>query len=304
MKKLFKNNIKFIFGFILGLIIAGTTAFAVSNVSDSREIVFDNTGTSLQATNLEDAISELVTKVDDINCRIINIYSAPNDTIYYYKNGERVDLCTTDSSGRAVVASLPQNTTYYSSIAKDPNNLSNPYSKNISLPNNENDAYLMPSSGDAMVYWYGYKGSAFLSNVYNSFSWRSGTTNATATVTFNTNSILFQIFQPYEGNGTHTQQVMLTGTVDLSGYTHAKSIVSLSHSQTARAIITSGSPTTYPTVSFGTTPATTAYDSSLSSGLYDVDISSISSGNIGYMQYCNGTQNVRYNMTLSASWLE
>ena len=301
IKKVLKSRIFF---FMLGVLLTGGAVFAVSTISDSSEIIFNNTGTSLQSTNVEDAISELASKVDDNVCRIINLYSAPNDTIYYYKNNERIDLCTTDNSGRAVIASMPQNTTYYSSIAKDPTNLSDPYSKNITLSSNDSDVYLMPSSGDAMIYWYGYKGAAFLSNVYNSFSWRNTATNATTTVTFNDNNILFQIFQPYEGNGTHTQQVMITGTLDLSTYSHAKSIVSLSHNQSARAIITAGAPTTYPTVSFGTTPSTTAYDASLSSNIYDIDISSVSSGNIGYMQYCNGTQNVRYNMTLSASWLE
>ena len=304
MKGLLKSNIKFIIGFVFGAIIFGSLcAYAVSVASN--DVTYDNTNSGSSATTVKAAIDDLYDKVDGSNCKIINIYSATNDTIYYYDNGVKKDLCTTDASGRAVIASLPKNNiTLYSTIAKDPSNLSNPYSKSVSFSDSTSNIYLMPSDGEAMIYWYGYKGSNFISNIDNSFSWRNSATNATINATYRSDNINFTIVQPYTGSGTHVQQAMITGTIDLSSYSHAKSVVNLSHSQAAREIVTSGARTTYPTISWVTTAATTAYDNTLSSGIYDVDISSISSGNIGYMQYCDGAQTVTYSMTLYASWLE
>lgn len=58
INKMIKSRIFF---FMLGAIIfSSVTAFAVSTIiEDSSEIVFDNTNTSLQATNVEAALSEL-----------------------------------------------------------------------------------------------------------------------------------------------------------------------------------------------------------------------------------------------------
>ena len=52
------------FFFILGIILASTTAFAVSTIiEDSSEITFNNTGTTLTSTTVEDALIELNNKV-------------------------------------------------------------------------------------------------------------------------------------------------------------------------------------------------------------------------------------------------
>ena len=61
--KLLKNNIKLIVGFILGIIISSGVVYAVSTISDSSEITFDNTGTALSSTNVESALTELATKI-------------------------------------------------------------------------------------------------------------------------------------------------------------------------------------------------------------------------------------------------
>ena len=60
MKKIFKNPI---FTFILGLIVAGRTVYAVSTIQDSSEIAFDNSGTTLESTTVENALKELSSKV-------------------------------------------------------------------------------------------------------------------------------------------------------------------------------------------------------------------------------------------------
>ena len=64
-----KNNV---IGFILGLVIAGSIGvYAVSTISDSSEVSFDNTGTTLVSTNVKDALIELYGKVSNNNAEIV-----------------------------------------------------------------------------------------------------------------------------------------------------------------------------------------------------------------------------------------
>ena len=294
MKRMLKSRIFF---FILGAIVFSSITTVALSVA-SKDVTYND-------TNVESAINDLYSRVKGGRFNVITIYSASNDTIYYYDNDKKVELCTTDRYGNGLCPIPPKNNiTLYSNIAKDPNNLSNPYSKNVTINNSTIEIYLMPSNGEAMIYWYGYRGKHFLDNVDNRYTWRNDAANASTFVTFNSNNLVFKIYQPYTGGHTHIEQTTITDTMNLSKYSHAKSIASLSHNQSARQIITSGDTTANPTITWGTTPSTIASDTSLTNNIYDVDISEISSGNIGYMQYCNGTQNVNYLMTISASWLE
>lgn len=94
------------------------------------------------------------------------IHSAANDTIHMMKNGSPVVLTTTDSNGVGTLdfTQFDDGVTYtlYSSVAKDPNNLSNDYSKNIRITKNKygctTEAYLMPDPVKTL-YWYGYIGT-------------------------------------------------------------------------------------------------------------------------------------------------
>lgn len=92
------------------------------------------------------------------------IHSAANDTIYMMKDGSEVVLTTTDSNGVGTLdfTQFDDGVTYtlYSSVAKDPNNLSNDYSKNIRITKSKygctTEAYLMPDPVKTL-YWYGYE---------------------------------------------------------------------------------------------------------------------------------------------------
>lgn len=91
----------------------------------------------------------------DVTEGLIDVYSAASDTVYYMDNGSPVTVCTTDASGHGTVSksNLPNGTyTLYSSVAKDPNNLSNDYSKSITITDSTNEIYVMP---DNAYYWYG-----------------------------------------------------------------------------------------------------------------------------------------------------
>lgn len=84
-------------------------------------------------------------------------HSAANDTIYYMENGSPVILATTDANGKAYVdkSNLPEEgwKTLYSTVAKNPNNLSEDYSKVIHFSEDLSEVYVMP---DGALYWYGW----------------------------------------------------------------------------------------------------------------------------------------------------
>ena len=82
------------------------------------------------------------------------LYSAAVDEVYYYdSNNNKQIIGTTDTTGKLENIFVPNNVTLYSTVAKDPTNLSNPYSKTFNTISNE--VYLMPDGN--ILYWYGYK---------------------------------------------------------------------------------------------------------------------------------------------------
>ena len=66
MKKFLKNNIEFIFGLIIGIIITGTCVYA-SNIFAANQVSYDNSNVAIQkndvnVTNVQDAIETLYEK--------------------------------------------------------------------------------------------------------------------------------------------------------------------------------------------------------------------------------------------------
>ena len=110
------------------------------------------------------------------------------------KDGSPVVLTTTDSNGVGTLdfTQFDDGVTYtlYSSVAKDPNNLSNDYSKNIRITKNKygctTEAYLIPDPVKTL-YWYGYMDpDAEIMSTSN--GWTNGNYNF-PNPTFNTNDI-------------------------------------------------------------------------------------------------------------------
>ena len=87
-----------------------------------------------------------------------NFFSAANDTVYYEDaGGTQVILAYTDKYGEAIVdfSLLPEGDyTLYSSVAKNPDDLTQPYSKTVHIQPGLRNLYFMP---DYTLYWYGYK---------------------------------------------------------------------------------------------------------------------------------------------------
>lgn len=86
------------------------------------------------------------------------IHSAAYDTVYYYDaNSVERQLCVTDENGIGTVdwSELePGIYTFYSSVAKNPDNLTEEYSRTVKITRTTTEIYLMPENA---LYWYGYE---------------------------------------------------------------------------------------------------------------------------------------------------
>jgi len=81
------------------------------------------------------------------------LYSAAVDEVYYYdSNNNKQIIGTTDTTGKLENVFIPNNVTLYSTVAKNPSDLSNAYNETFNTIGNE--TYLMPEGN--VVYWYGY----------------------------------------------------------------------------------------------------------------------------------------------------
>lgn len=107
--------------------------------------------------------------------RSITVHSAANDTIYYLgENNVHIPFAKTDETGTASVdlGLIPQGTyTLYSSVAKDPDNLSNPYSKTVTIGPDTKSVKVMP---DGAIYWYGWRKCDFLNTGYADWGMNNG----------------------------------------------------------------------------------------------------------------------------------
>lgn len=118
-----------------------------------------------------------------------NVFSAANDEIYYFdENDIQQTLCTTNAEGKGYfdLTSLPEGEyTFYSSVAKDPSNLSNDYSKTVQISHASEELRLLPDNV-RLLYWFGYD-SGDIEIATTSNGWTESDSNGTTT--YNTNNI-------------------------------------------------------------------------------------------------------------------
>lgn len=122
----------------------------------------------------------------------VDIYSAASDTLSY-TDDNGAQTVTTDATGKAAGVSITitqpsvgvdPTITFTSSIAKNPNNLSNNYSRSITITEGTSEIYVMP---DHALYWYGYNGGVEAES--NAAGWTVASSYPFIAPTFNTNSI-------------------------------------------------------------------------------------------------------------------
>ena len=278
----------------------GTTTLTGTCPSASPyEVTFElpNTGTwtvsgTISGHTYSDSV--LVNEFDaDLTDNIdiaVDVYSAANDTISYVGVDGQTHTITTDSTGHAnaqiVIKATGSSITFTSSVAKDPNNLSNAYKKSITLYSNTTNVYVMPN---LCAYWYGWNSSNIIAvNGYDSRYPDYSSRHKAPTLTKNTNSFYCTLGNDYEGEGYVLTNYSLTG---LNG-------------KLAKAIKTDGSSGQYKSVNVvgaylssgnayktylgnATTPETIAVDSAM----------------IGIKLH-SGLANGNVNTTVKALWAE
>lgn len=155
----------------------------------------------------------------------VSVYSAANDTIYYIENGVQRTLCQTDAYGKALNVPINIGTsgkTYelISTIAKDPTNLSNPYSKVVSVNGATTDIILMPNNA---AYWYGYVNTTLTGGIEGELLGRSNQTPATfnCVATKDTNKLVLE-----DNNTTEAYGIAFVShnLIDVTSYSAVKAI--------------------------------------------------------------------------------
>ena len=123
--------------------------------------------------------------------KTITVYSAASDTVSF-TDATGAKTVTTDTSGRGSVAItfIPPSAsiTFTSRVAKNPNNLSQAYSKTITIDSNTTSIYVMPNK---TLYWWGYVGNA--EDCTSANGWSYGGSGITMSApTHNTDNIYFE----------------------------------------------------------------------------------------------------------------
>ena len=111
--------------------------------------------------------------------------SAANDVLYILDGSRQIPIAITNAEGKSYDPMLAPGTyTIYSSVAKDPNNLSNPYSKTVTITADTVTVPIMPNN---TLYWYGFM-SDDAEDMINANGWNRPGCTFTAP-TYDTNNI-------------------------------------------------------------------------------------------------------------------
>lgn len=127
--------------------------------------------------------------------RTVTIHSAKEDTISYTDIDGATQTITFASGATSkevtiAIKASGSSITFTSSVAKNPNNLSQDYSKTFTITTSTTDIYLMPDAVKTL-YWWGYESSE-LEDMSTANGWATGITPFTfGTPTRNTNYIDF-----------------------------------------------------------------------------------------------------------------
>lgn len=143
----------------------------------------------------------------------VNFYSAANDTVSYVGPVDnQTHTIVTDSNGHAdAVITIPHSATatitFTSSVAKNPNSLSDFYSDSKTITTATTDVYLMPGDGSKTLYWYGYIGDN-CETLSSENGWSGA--NPFTPPTYNTNDI----YMP--GDGTYARGIGVKNSITIT----------------------------------------------------------------------------------------
>ena len=219
--------------------------------------------------------------------KTITIYGAKEDYITYTDaTGSKVCQFASGETSKSVsITFIPpsQSITFTSTVAKDPNNLSQNYSKAITITESTTAIYVMP---DGALYWWGY------GEIYQ-------TSTAWGTLTENTNDISFT------GSGTsstRSRPFNITTFRDVTNYSKCKMYANVSKT---------GSGST-PRLDWGTTTTPPISNDNAQqnltslNGVTEVDISSYADNRCAafFPWAVAGTSGSTLTFTIYAVWYE
>lgn len=149
--------------------------WTISGVVSGQTIT---TGVSIPTT------AELIAYVQ----KTITIYSAKEDTITYTDvyGDTQTEVFASGQTSKQITVDIDvsgSSITFTSGVAKDPSNLSNAYSKTVTIDSNTTEVYIMP---DNTLYWWGYMSNECESMISGNGWNRSGYTFSAPT--YSTNS--------------------------------------------------------------------------------------------------------------------
>lgn len=179
-----------------GSTVVGTTAFSAQGsasytVHETGTYTCECEGYSGSATVSAETTYNVTINTVETYHLTVDIYSAASDTLSY-TDDNGAQTVTTDSTGKATGVSITitqpsvgvdPTITFTSSVAKDPDNLSNDYSKSVTVTDGTSEIYVMP---DNALYWWGYRGN--IEDVTTANGWSDSRTLVSPT--YSTNSVV------------------------------------------------------------------------------------------------------------------
>lgn len=232
----------------------------------------------------------------DVTENLIDIYSAAGDTVTITPQSGSAITCVTDSTGHGTVAKndMPAGTyTLSSIIAKDPSNLSNDYTKTVTITEGTSEVYFMPDG--EVLYWYGYKPNEFVAYAYKA----SGVSQGVNAPTISQSGTDLRIAQAQKADyprGIATTNVLY----DVTNYTQIKAIGKTNaHSLVGVPQLTSAIQNNYTVTS---TSGVNYSSDNVYECVYSTPNSGVTQGYVLINVNCGSTAVVALN--LSALWLE
>ena len=150
-----------------GSTVVGTTAFsaqgsATYTVHETGTYTCECEGYSGSVTVSAETTYNVTINTVETFTVTVDIYSAASDTLSY-TDDNGAQTVTTDSTGKATGVSITiteqtpghAEITFTSSVAKDPSNLSNYFSKSVTMTSGTTEIYVMPDT--TIIYWFGWK---------------------------------------------------------------------------------------------------------------------------------------------------
>ena len=173
----------------------GNTMYFYPDATGTWDISGTYSGTAYTTSATVSSLSTSVTAQLKVQVqKTITLYSAVEDLVTYTDiNGHTVtEQFAENASSKSITVLIPNggssSITFTSSVAKNPDNLSNPYSKTVSISSGTTSVYFMPN--DNVLYWWGYE-SSDLQDMTTANGWSNVSGYSYVAPTHNKNSISF-----------------------------------------------------------------------------------------------------------------